>query len=155
MNKIIEIKDNFLIGIGGNYIVITLGQDQYDLLKENRTIEKVKDDINEDEDKTINLKIFSGNIKHGNFSFDKNKCKILIGRGSDCDIIIEDYMLSRFHCTIFFKNDKWFICDGLIENNNYIKNSTNGTWLYAFEDTIIYDNMIFKSNNNLFICSFE
>ena len=152
MNNIYEIKDNFLIAIGENYIVITLGQDQDNLLKENSTVDKIKDNTDE---KLINLKIFSGNIKHGNFSFDKNKEKILIGRCSDCDIIIEDFLLSRFHCTIFFKNDKWFICDGLVENNNYIKKSTNGTWLYAFEDIIIEDNMIFKGNNNLYICSFE
>ena len=87
-------------------------------------------------------------------TFDKNKEKITIGRCSDCDVIIEDSMLSRFHCTIFFKNDKWFICDGFIENNRN-KKSTNGTWLYAFEDIIIKNGMIFKANHNLFICSFS
>ena len=153
MNKITEIKDNFLIGIGDNYIIITLGQDPDNLLKENQIKEKPKG--NNNDDKTINLKIYSGNIKQRNVSFDKNKSKILIGRCSECDIIIEDYMLSRFHCTFFFQNGKWFICDGLMENENHIKNSTNGTWIYAFEDTIIYDNMKFKSNNNLFVCTFE
>ena len=152
MNKIFAIKDNFLISIGGNYIVITLGKDQDNLLRESIT-----NDNNEDsnEKRTINFRLFSGNIKQGYFSFDKNKAIITIGRCSDCDIIIDDYMLSRYHCTIFFKNNKWFISDGLIKNNDFIKPSTNGTWLYAFEDTIIDDKMIFKSNNSLFICNFE
>ena len=151
INKYIEIKDNFLISIGVNYIVITLGQDEDNILKENITKDNMKEN---DENKLINLKLFSSNINHGILTFDKNKEKIVIGRCSDCDVIIEDTMLSRFHCTIFFKNDRWFICDGFIENN-YNKKSTNGTWLYAFENTIIKNGMIFKSNHNLFICSFE
>ena len=64
-------------------------------------------------------------------------------------------MLSRYHCTIFFKNSKWFISDGLIKDNDFIKPSINGTWLYAFEEIIIDDKMIFKSNQNLFICNLE
>ena len=152
MNKIFEIKDNFLISIGGNYIVITLGKDQDNSLRESIS-DYNKEDSNED--RTINFRLFSGNIKQGSFSFDKNKAIITIGRCSDCDIIIDDYMLSRYHCTIFFKNNKWFISDGLIKNNDFIKPSTNGTWLYTFEDTIIDDKMIFKSNNSLFICNLE
>ena len=35
MNKSIEIKNNFLISIGENYLVITLGQNEDSLLKEN------------------------------------------------------------------------------------------------------------------------
>ena len=103
----------------------------------------------------INLKIFSNNIKHDILTFDKNKEKIIIGRCSDCDVIIEDNLLSRFHCTIYFKNNKWFICDGYMDENYINKKSTNGTWLYAFEDIIIEEGMIFKSNHNLFICSFQ
>ena len=55
---------------------------------------------------------------------------------------------------IEFRNGKWFIIDGYIDNNN-IKKSTNGTWIYAFEDILIKNELIFKSNNNLFICSLE
>ena len=151
MNKTIEIKDNFLISIGENYLVITLGQDKENLLKENIPYEKTEEN---NEDMLINLKIFSNDIKHGILTFDKNKQNIIIGRSSNCDVIIEDKLLSRFHCTIYFKNDKWFLCDGYMENN-INKKSTNGTWLYAFEDINIEQGMIFKSNHNLFICSFE
>jgi hypothetical protein len=36
-----------------------------------------------------------------------------------------------------------------------MKPSTNGTWIYALEDTPIYEGMIIKSNNcNLFKFSF-
>ena len=63
-------------------------------------------------------------------------------------------MLSRLHCTIFFRNNKWYLSDGFITDNR-INKSTNGTWLYAFDDIIIENGTIFKSNHNLFICSFE
>ena len=152
MNKSFEIKDNFLISIGENYIVVTLGEDEDNLLKENIPTNKKKKN---NEDMLINLKIFSNNIKHDILTFDKNKEKIIIGRCSDCDVIIEDNLLSRFHCTIYFKNNKWFICDGYMDENYINKKSTNGTWLYAFEDIIIEEGMIFKSNHNLFICSFQ
>jgi len=145
----VEVKNNFLISIGENYIVITLGIDEDMLLNENSNIEN-----NENYKNHINLKIFSGNIKNGNLSFSPEKSPILIGRSQNCDAIIEDNMLSRIHCTCIFKNDKWYITDGYIENNE-IKRSTNGTWIYALEDTLITDGTTFKSNHNLFICTFE
>ena len=108
----------------------------------------------ENSEKIINLKIFSGNIRHGNLSFSPMNSPFTIGRSQDCDVIIDDNLLSRYHCTIEFRNGKWFIIDGYIDNNN-IKKSTNGTWIYAFEDILIKNGLIFKSNNNLFICSLE
>ena len=81
-----------------------------------------------------------------------------IKKTKNCDVIIEDSMLSRFHCTVEFKRDKnkWFIIDGIYDKEKKgIKNSTNGSWKYAFEDTIITDGMTFKANHNLFICSFS
>ncbi len=147
INSWVEIKNNFLLSIGENFIVITLGVDEDMLLEENNN-------NNEQSKNTINLKIFSGNIRHGNLSFSPNQSPFIIGRSQDCDIIIDDNLLSRFHCSIEFRDEKWYITDGYVDNNN-IKKSTNGTWIYALEDTLIKDEMIFKANNNLFICSFE
>lgn len=143
----IEIKNNSLLSLGENYLVITLGIDEDILLEEN-------DNGFVKSEKNINFKMFSGNIKQCNLTFSPNKTPIIIGRSKDCDVIIEDKMLSRFHCSIEFRKDKWFVTDGYLENNN-IKKSTNGTWIYASEDTLISNGMIFKANNSLFICSFE
>ena len=107
----------------------------------------------ENTENSINLKIFSSNIRHGNLSFTPRQSPLIIGRSQDCDVIIDDNMLSRFHCSIEFRNDKWFIMDGYIDNNNY-KKSTNGTWIYAFDDALITIGMIFKANNNIFICNY-
>ena len=63
-------------------------------------------------------------------------------------------MLSRIHCSIEFKNNVWFINDGY-ENGGEIIKSTNGTWMYPDFDIKIEDKMVFKSNRNLFFCSFE
>jgi pSer/pThr/pTyr-binding forkhead associated (FHA) protein len=135
-----------LLSIGENFLVITLGIDDDILLDEKNN--------NEKSENSLNLKIFSGNIKHGILTFSPKQSPFIIGRSQDCDVIIDDNMLSRFHCSIEYRDDKWYITDGYIDNNN-IKKSTNGTWIYAFEDTLIKDKMIFKANNNLFICSFE
>ena len=144
----VEIKNNFLINIGENYIVFTLGMDEDILLDENNNYD------NENPKKMINLKIFSGNIRHGILKFSPKQSPFIIGRSQECDVIIDDNMLSRFHCSIEFRDERWYITDGYIDNNN-IKKSTNGTWIYALEDKQIVDGMIFKANNNLFICSFE
>ena len=144
----IEIKNNFLLNIGENYIVFTIGLEDEILLSENYSNKN-----NENYDNMLNVKIFSGDIKHGIVSFLPEKSPITIGRSQDCEILIDDNMLSRVHCTIDFKNEKWYIIDGVINEEGNIKNSTNGTWIYAFEDTLIKDKMTFKANHNLFICS--
>ena len=74
-----------------------------------------------------------------------------IGRSENSDIIIKDEMLSRINCFIYFNNGIWSIQDG----NQEGEYSTNGTWLYAFEDTEITDNMVFKSNKFNFCCKFS
>ena len=58
-------------------------------------------------------------------------------------------MLSRVHCILFYDEEKgWFIKDG----NEIGQPSTNGTWVFAYDECEIYDGMIFKSNSNLFSC---
>ena len=146
-----EIKNNFLLSIGENYIVFTLGIEEDMLINEHLTNKE-----DEEYSNLINLKIFSGNIRHGKLSFNPNQSPFIIGRSTDCDVIIDDNMLSRFHCTIKYMENKWFINDGIFDKNkNEMKISTNGSWKYAFEDTAITDGMTFKANHNLFICSFS
>ena len=47
---------------------------------------------------------------------------------------------------MMMKKNNWFIKDGDIIG----KNSTNDTWMYTSKETLIYDQMIFKTNHNLF-----
>ncbi len=65
----------------------------------------------------LNVKIFSGDIKHGIVSFFPEKSP----RSSDCEILSDDNMLSRVHCTIEFKSDKWYIINGVINEDVILK----------------------------------
>ena len=150
IDKWVEIKNNSLINIGESYILITLGSTEDISISDDNDNDNGKDAEN-----SINLKIFSENIRNGNLSFTMKQSPFIIGRLQDCDVIIDDNMLSRFHCYIELRNDKWFIIDGYFDKNNNHKKSTNGTWIYAYDDTIITNGMIFKSINNLFKCNYE
>ena len=128
-----KIKDNLLINIGETYIVFS---------------------FNNDNENELIIKLFSGEEQQSSYTFnsENQKC-IIIGRDSYlCDIIIDDKMLSRVHCCINYKekgNEKgWYIKDGNLEG----KKSTNDTWFYSAEETLIYNQMIFKTNHNLFKC---
>ena len=137
IEKDVLIKNNSLISIGNSYLVC---------------------EVNSSENKInniIKIKIFSG-IKEENKKFDYTfnsleKSNIIIGRNFNFDINIDDDLLSRVNSTLIYKENEWYLYDG-----NYIKNpeskSTNGTWIYLIDETQIYDNMIFKSNQNLWNC---
>lgn len=148
LTKTQKLKDNFLINIGETYIVFSLNQN------ENEDLEKVSEN-DEKELNSINIKVFSGDENCDNYNFNcLSNPTILIGRNSSCNIIIEDKMLSRVHCTVFFINSEkeeergWYLKDGNLEG----KKSTNDTWFYCSEETVVEDNMIFKTNHNLFKC---
>ena len=136
------IKDNFFINIGNSYIVFTFNDDDK------------KENLKNDDIDIIFIKIFTPNINYEKISFNPlNKSKLYIGRDLNNDISINDEILSRIHCTVFYKKKiGWLIKDGNIKENNMVTPSTNGTWLMINEDTEIINNMIFKSNQNLFKC---
>ena len=132
------IKEQSIINIGNSYLAFS-----FNMISKNN-----KEDISK---KLLFLKIFNENKEFHPIILGKNKNVYLIGRSKDSDIIIEDDFLSKINCFLYNNNSNWNIQDG---DQNGIK-STNGTWLYAFEDINIEQGTIFKSNHYLFICSFE
>ena len=142
INDWVEIKNNFLLNIGENYLIFSLIKDE---------------DINDNSNNYfLNIKLFSVSSGQSTFDFKKDNSPITIGRKQENNIYIEDNMLSRIHCTIKNEENKWYLIDGYINNeggNNSIKKSTNGSWIYAFEDTLIYDKMCFKASHYLFECN--
>lgn len=70
---------------------------------------------------------------------------MVIGRTPNCDIRIEDKLLSKMQATIRNEQGEWVLYDG-----SQGRESTNGTWLYLNEDCEIEDGMIFKSNQTFF-----
>ena len=79
--------------------------------------------------------------------------EIVIGRTPDCDIRINDKLLSKNQASISFTEQQtvvngvvdsslcWVLSDGF---NG--KASTNGTWLYLNEDFQMHEGMTFKAN---------
>ena len=71
---------------------------------------------------------------------------VKIGRMPDCEIKIEDSLLSKYQGTIkYIPNSGWTLFDGF---NG--KPSTNSNWLYLNDDFEAYNNLIFKANHTLF-----
>ena len=162
-NEII-LKDNYIINIGDTFLEISIGMENKSLLnreKDNFKLKKKMMSISDSEyNNNLNLKIISKDKTYDPVNFLPTKSKIKIGRGLNCEIVIDDILLSRVHCTIEYKNNiGWIIRDGYknkedVEESMDIKSSTNGTWLYVFDDTPIYEGMIIRSDNNLFRCKF-
>ena len=144
-----ELKSNLLLNIGENYIVFSYGDED-----DEENINNINN-INNNEN-SLNIKIFSMNTQQRIYQLLPSDCPITIGRSSDNNIVIDDDMLSRIHCTIDYMNEKWYIQDGFakkgIEDKD-IQKSTNGSWIYAYDECPIFNNMIFKANHNLFICN--
>ena len=131
------IQENTIINIGDTFMIFS-----YKIFLNFENEKKINDR------EILLLKIY--NIK-GEFEpilLGNDKELYTIGRAKDADITINDIMLSRINCFVYFKNGFWKIQDGN-QNGEY---STNGTWIYAFEDMEIFDNMAFKSNKFNFCC---
>ncbi len=48
------------------------------------------------------------------------KTKIALGRGLNVDLTIPDRLSSRFHCSIEFKNNAWYISDLKSRNGTFV-----------------------------------
>ena len=142
-----KIKDTYLINIGNSYIVCTFGVDEY--------YPEGKGNLVDSGDKTLNIRVFSDLPQTEPYFFNPKQFKrIYIGRDISCNIIVDDSLLSRVHCTIDYSEEEgWVIYNGRIdEDENKNKPSTNGTWLFLIEESEIYDGLIFKNNKNAFEC---
>jgi len=135
------IRDNTLINIGENYIVLTFGIDEIDP-EENDIIDNDKLNI-------LSVKVFRGELVNYSYVFNQSQIKkILIGKNDNCNIVLSDELVDDVHCVIEFKDKKgWFIKDGY-EN----KNSENGTWISLSEETKIFEGMLIQSNQNIYKC---
>ncbi|OMJ67154.1 hypothetical protein SteCoe_35756 [Stentor coeruleus] len=131
VNHSYVIKDNWMINIGETFLVFGIESMHLGLPR-------------------LTIKKFSGNESGNTKTFEASEhveTHILIGRDRKCDIEIEDYLLSKVQCSLFFDaNSGWNIIDGDIRTQ---KESTNGTWLYVSEEMEIVNGMIIKSYQTL------
>lgn len=77
------------------------------------------------------------------FSCQFEEQEVVIGRSPNCDIRVDDELLSKMQASISFdlNSREWVLQDGYQG-----KKSTNGTWLYLNEEIPILSGMLFKSN---------
>ena len=103
----------------------------------------------DDPSEKLKLKIFGGPSAGEIYFYNQDYTgkKIVVGRTPDCDIRINDKLLSKNQAHIVFSPDhtSWWLIDGY---NN--KASTNGTWLYLNEDFEMHNGMVFKANQTIF-----
>ena len=145
----IILKNEDMINVGDTFLIFHFEND------------KSKNNSNND---IINIQITELNknneSQNREFSFNSSKKIIRIGRKKyNNDIELDDHLVSKVNCNIQYdEKNGWKIKDGneIISENgeSKITNSTNGTWILAIDDFLIYENMIFKSNLNLFRCNF-
>ena len=135
---VITIKEKSIFSMGNSYLAFS-----YDIYLNNQNKKNSK--------KILFLKIINKDKQYDPIILGKDKNKYTIGRSKNSDILIEDILLSKINCYLYYENNIWKIKD----ENQDGKPSTNGVWLYASEDNEIFNDMIFKSNNYNFHCKFS
>jgi hypothetical protein len=73
-----------------------------------------------------------------------------MGRVDECDLIVDDSILSKKHCTFSYdaSQHRWTVTDGF-----NLRSSLNGTWIYLSQESQIRDNMTFRVSDILFQAS--
>ena len=136
----VQLKDNMLINVGEAYIVVNLLPEGIDESGPHHT---------------LRLKIFGGANNGEIYEYHVNQMQngskeVLIGRTPECDIKVNDKLLSKIQSHVKVKYNPngtymWMLHDGCKG-----KPSTNGTWLYINDDLHIYDGLVFKANQTIF-----
>ena len=112
LNSPLILKDNHLIHIGESFIVVNLNY-----TGPPRSLPRLR------------LKLFGGPCTGEVFFFNANEFvsnQIRIGRMFNCEIQIEDSLISKYQCMIVYDpSDGWMLLDGDLSTN---RKSTNGTW---------------------------
>lgn len=125
INFPIVLKDNAVINIGSSFLIFGLSEDKSPVLS---------------------IRIMGEENDSNQFDpIDYIDDVITLGRGITCTLRFEDTLLSKVHSYISYVGDKWILTDG-----DQQKNSTNGTWVYIADETLVFSSMIFKSNQCVF-----
>ena len=136
-----KMEGNTLINIGGNYLVVYIENNKITIKIFNNSI---LENTNKKDQNTISCDLRE-------FEVDQSKNFVLnIGRNQNCNIIIEDMMLSKIQCRIeYCINDKCFY----LYDGDGKKESTNGTWVFILNPTKITNNFMFKAEHTLFVAN--
>lgn len=150
----VPLKDNLLINMGESYIVTNLGPPDPEIVQEyagNNTEGQLQGSVPPPK---LKLRVFSVSKSD---QPDLHCCQfeeqeVVIGRSPNCDIRVDDELLSKMQASISFDltTRQWVLQDGYLG-----KRSTNGTWLYLNDEIPILSGMLFKSNQTFFQATVE
>jgi len=135
------IEENTLINIGSNYLVVYIERHKIIIKIFNNSILESR---NTGDKNTMKCELKEFEIQPGKDNF------IYIGRSQNCDVIIEDMMLSKVQCNIEYnsREKRFYLNDG-----DGKKESTNGTWVFILNPTKITNNFMFKAEHTLFVAN--
>lgn len=140
------IKENTIINIGDSYMVFSYFFPR-ELIDDKRNTNAMTENGQE-----IYIKIYSEKTKYDPIILQHDSKQFFkVGRLENNDVYIKDKMLSRVHCMLRHTDKGWLIKDG----NELGQKSTNGTWVFAYEEMPIENGMKFKSNSCNFTCYYE
>lgn len=127
------LKDNHILGIGEGFVVVNIFPES------------------EQHGSRLRLKVFGGKSTGEIFYFEAkdhvDHC-IQIGRHKSCVIKLDDNLLSKVQCSVFYNPTAgWTLIDGDITKH---RASTNGSWLTLNEDFEVYNGLVFKTYQTLF-----
>lgn len=108
LNSATRLKDNSFISIGDSFAVTKLEE----------TPERSQ----------LKIKLFGDPCKGESYYFSAENYEysyIRIGRESSCQVMIDDYLISKCHASIWRDEGGWMLADGDVEQHTP---STNGTW---------------------------
>lgn len=158
LDRPLELKDNHLLNMGESFIIVNLINDKPSKLENEQYSLSSGNNLEKSDSHymKLRLKLFGGPSTGEVFYFrpddydpeNPEPTTIRIGRSNNCDVVIEDAVLSKMQAHIYFNHEQqcWILMDGAPGG----KHSLNGTWLYLNEDFEIYNGLTFKVNQVLF-----
>lgn len=90
----LELKDNHLLNLGESFIIVNLINERFNA--GNYSISTHDSKESSDNGIKLRLKLFGGPSTGEVFYFKPDSEVIKIGRSSNCDVVIEDAVLSKF-----------------------------------------------------------
>jgi hypothetical protein len=112
LQEALTVEGSLLVSVGESFVLFSL------LLREKH--EKFP---------SLSVKVYSG-LKIGEVKYfdaeDWDIKEVYLGRGRDCQVVLEDCLVSTHQATLFFSRiSGWMVVDGDLAQQ---KPSTNGTW---------------------------
>jgi len=90
----LELKDNHLLNMGESFIIVNLINEKYSFA--NYSISTHDSKNSSENSMKLRLKLFGGPSTGEVFYFKPDSESIKIGRSTNCEVVIEDAVLSKF-----------------------------------------------------------